>query len=249
MRATGLRCLLLLCALLVTSVPAARAERERTGPDSFLPYRAYTVEDLVAQVKSDSVVRQRLAKHFHVSQAELAGYLQKNLKVITFSSSGWKPVYGVTSTGRIYQARDYFREGGKVFGLADGTPVMKYACGNPLITELPRIAPKEVAAAPEVVVQTPEEYALVMDVPQAPQTEIPEAVTLEAPQEAAVAVAEQFEVSPSVASKKSLPLWPLVFIPFLDGDDDHPPVPEPGSLVLLGSGLAVIGGIIWRRRR
>jgi len=27
------------------------------------------------------------------------------------------------------------------------------------------------------------------------------------------------------------------------------PVPEPGTLVLLGSGLAALGGTAWRRRR
>jgi len=261
MRATARGWLLLLFGvLLFTALPAARADRERTGPDSFLPYRVYTVNDLAAQVESDAVVRQRLAKHFHVPEAELVSYLRSNLKVVEFSSSGWRPVYGVTRTGRIYRGRDYFHQGGKVFGLADGTPVIKYACGNPLITKLPPLAPRKVARAPQVPemsVHAPEEYALVVGLPLAPQFEIPGPVPFEAPHEyptaAEIPLAGAFAVAPTPVSPSPgpPPLWPLGFVPFLHHHHGPPPppIPEPSSLLLLGSGLAVIGGLIWRRRR
>jgi hypothetical protein len=217
------------------------------------------VDDLVAQVEADSVARQRLAKHFHVSQAELVSYLRSNVKVISFSSSGWKPIYGVTDTGRIYRSRDYFHQGGKVFGVADGTPVMKYACGNPLITELPPVARRKIARAPEVPempVHAPEEYALVVGLPLVPRVEIPGPVPFEVPQEystvAEIPVAGTFAVAPTLVSARAAPpLWPLAFIPFLHHHHGPPPpcIPEPGTLLLLGSGLAVIGGLMWRRRR
>jgi len=237
--------LILLAGIILLALSAAALAAERTGPDSFLPYRAYTVQALTDQVEQNAVVRARLAKHFHVSQDELVDYLKNNIKVITFTSSGWQPVYGVTRTGRIYKSRDYFHKGGKAFGTAKGTAVLKYACGNPLITELPPVPrkkqvealPMPAPPAPEVVemptppVQAPEEIALLPDAPVAPLVAVPPAVVL--------------------AGHKAFPFW-LLGVPFLSGggDDDNPPVvPEPTTLLLLGGGLAILGGRLIRRRR
>jgi len=237
----------------LVAIPAGAAGRERTGPDSFLPYRSYSVDDLVAQVQNDSVVRQRLAKHFHVSQAELVTYLRDNVRVVTFSDSGWKPVYGVTRTGRIYRVRDYFHEGGKVFGLADGTPVLKYACGNPLITKLPPAKkpvpkPQPRAEIPPVIAAPPQ-YTEVVEVPAAPVVEAP-APEVSAPEEniliAQAPVAPRYEVLPTIPSSSFLP---LLFPLFLADDGGPPVVPEPSSLVLLAGGLAAVAGVLRRRRR
>lgn len=245
----------------VAAPTAVGAERERTGPDSFLQWRANTVETLVEQVQNDSVLRQRLAKHFHVSQAELVSYLRDNLRVITFSSSGWRPVYGVTRSGRIYRSRDYFRKGGKVFGLADGTPVLKYACANPLTTELPAVA-KKVAEVPPALIppsHAPEEYEQVMGLPVTPTIEIPTARPFTTPEEcilvAAVPYAPAFEVplaAPVEAGGAQFPVWALApgALVFWGKDGGQPVIPEPGELALFGGGLAMLGGLaLWRRRR
>jgi hypothetical protein len=255
MRAFMRTWLLLALGTCVLAMPTFAAGKERTGPDSFLPYRAYTVEDLVSQVQNDSIVRQRLAKHFHVSQAELVTYLRDNIKVVTFSDSGWKPVYGVTRIGRIYKARDYFHEGGKVFGLADGTPMLKYACGNPLVTQLPPVEKKVVMVpkpAPKVevppVTAAPPQYSEVVETPVAPIPEAP--VEVQSPEErvliAQAPAAPRFEVLPTTVSR-SLPVWPL--LPLFFGGGGPPVIPEPSSVVLLAGGLAALAGILRRRRR
>lgn len=234
----------------------ALAAKERTGPDSFVPYRAYTVDELVAQVESDVVVCQRLAKHFHVSQADLVKYLRDNIQVITFSESGWRPVYGVTRTGRIYKSRDYFRKGGKVFGLSDGTPLMKYACANPIVTELPTVAPVVTWEAPST--HAPEEYTQVVSLPVAPTFEMPSATAVHCPEEYTLlvelprAAALEVPLAQAVeAGKRGFPAWPLAAgIPLLEhhhGIIVPRVIPEPTSILLLAGGLAVLGGL--RRRR
>src|SRR3990172_4951123 len=102
----SLRLYLLVSCLMLIGLPALAAEqRQRTGPDSFLPWRAYSVDAVVQQVQNDPLVRKRLAKHFHMSETDLVNYLRTQLRVVTYPDSGWKPVYGVTRTGRIYRSR------------------------------------------------------------------------------------------------------------------------------------------------
>jgi len=244
---------LLAVTLILLSVPAGAAGRHRTGPDSFLTWRAYTVEDLVKQVEGDSVIRQRLAKHFHVSQAGLASYLRKHLRVITFSESGWRPVYGVNSIGRIYRARDYFHKGAKVFGLADGTPLLKYACGNPLVTELPGQA-QVAARPPQTRMHSPQEFVLVVALPVAPVIEIPTASPFTTPDErpgvADLPAAPTIAVPTAVmAASGGLALLPLVGLLGVEGGGTPPVVPEPSDLMLLAAGLAMLGGLALCRRR
>lgn len=248
--ARRMRCSLLagyLVLLIMATAPAWAAKKpaqHRTGPDSFLPWRAYTVQFLIDQVQSDRVVSARLAKHFHVSEAELVSYFRANLREVTIQQSGWRPVYGVTRTGLIYRSRDYFHKGAKAFGLANGTPILKLSCGNPLVTQLPPVPRRKIIGAPPIrrvvvpiesqveivpeltpVVESPEEMALLPDLP----------------------LAEILAVPPAVPSDKRR------FIPFFwwpsDHDHDRPPIPEPTTLVLLGGGLAALVMKITLRRR
>lgn len=242
------RTVLLAAGLLaVAALPTYGAARRRTGPDSFLRWQAYTKQEFMSQVEGDAVLRQRLVKHFHVHEAELLDYLRANLRDVKLREAGWRVVYGVTRTGRIYKTRAFLAKGATALGLVDGTPVFRLPCGNPLITLLPvlhRPVERELYAPPgqqpttapisvaieEVPVQAPEEYALLRDIPVAPNFVAP--VTTE--------------------GRRFIPFW----WPRGGDGDDHPPpppppppIPEPGTLLLLGAGLAVLGGRFARRAR
>jgi len=215
---------------LILSLPAAAlaaaAPKQPTGPDSFLPWRAHSVEQVISQLENNDVARKRLAKHFRLSEAGLIKYFRDNLRIVTIKQTGWGTVYGVNHIGRIYKARDYFKKGALAFGLPDGTPVLKYACGNPIVDSLPAV--EKQAALPELPqievfpatlvppMQAPEEYAL--------QPELPLISLMKAP--------------------PPIPFESSRFIPFFpfwgSGGDHHHNVPEPATLALFGSGLLAI---------
>jgi hypothetical protein len=237
--------LLLAVGIGLAARPAQAATRERTGPDSFLKWRAMSVDEFMAEYDQDPVLRVRLAKHFHVPEAYLTSYLRTNLRVVPIRESGWVTVYGVNSIGRIYKSRDYLRRGAKALGLPDGTPLLKLPCGNPFITELPPVKvvlPEPlpvvsevveqplVVAAPEILppVQQPEEFVLLTETPRAP---------LLAP-----------VLAQPVTPVHMQPWWlPVAVVPFLHGDHGYPPTPEPSSLLCLVAGTALLG--VWARRR
>jgi hypothetical protein len=247
-----------LAAAAVLWSSAAAAPQRRTGPDSFLRYRVETVEALVAQINADPLVRARLAKHFHVSQAELIVYLRENLVVQTVPVNGYYTVYGVTEkTGRIYPTRQYFRKGQKIFTLRDGSPLLKYECGNPLTRALPKVAKPPPPPPPPLEPPIP-----------------PGAVGPQPPEEIPVASALETKLpAPEVAPLSSLPPSPVEeqvaalpperrnvipilvgasLIPFLidEFDDECPPeIPEPTTIGLIAFGLLALGALAWRERR
>jgi hypothetical protein len=233
-------------ALLWTA--AAAAPPRRTGPDSFLRYRVNTVDQLVRQVESDAVVRARLANHFHVSQAELVRYLRDNLVVHTVSASGYYTVYGVTEkTGRIYPTRQYFRKGEKIFSLRDGSPLLKFNCGNPVTGRLPAVTePLAPPLPPSATGPGPVEEEQVAGAleAEAPAPEVtPMGGLPPSPVEERVAAAPR-------ETRNIIPI--LVaggLVPIVIGGHSPPVIPEPATIALLACGLAAFAFIVWRERR
>lgn len=250
MRSTGAwrRIVLLGGMLALVSITPCLAKsvsgRRNTGPDSFLTRKVYTTKEFLAEYQQDPVLRQRLAKHFHMPEAQLTQYFREELREVTFQRSGWLGTYGVNQNGRIYPVRTYVRKGTKALGLADGTPLFKLPCGNPFRPVLPRIQPpmgprpglapvEPLPAIPPVgpvsiepgALQSPEEYVLGQEIPLAPVFEVP--VTTEG---------SHFFIPP---------LW----FPHGGGGEGPPPppVPEPASLLLLGIGTALLGSGLARR--
>jgi hypothetical protein len=233
----------LLGVLAVSSAFAKAAPARTTGPDAFLKQRVYSADQFMQEYSRDPVLRQRLVKHFRMPEAQLTSYLRTELREVSFPESGWTGTYGVKSTGKIYPVKTYVRKGAKALGLADGTPLFKLPCGNPFQTNLPVEAPmaprqsrKPVEPLPVVApadgevalevasLQSPEEYVLGQDIPQAPVFSVP--------------VGTQ-------GGSHFFFLWP----PHFGGGGGGEQTPEPTSLLLLGSGLAVFGGGLLRRRR
>ena len=58
------------------------------------------------------------------------------------------------------------------------------------------------------------------------------------------------EEPPTITPSRRLPLWPLVGLLGVEGHGElPPPIPEPGTVVLLATGLGALVGRIARRRR
>lgn len=114
-------------------------------PASFLNYHVSTARGLSEEVATDVVVRARLARHFGLSQAGMVSYVQTNLVEgrLTAAQAGRYRVACVTPSGREYSIQEHLPAGTPVFLLArTGKPILRLACGNPLVSSLPPVPAK-----------------------------------------------------------------------------------------------------------
>ncbi len=115
-------------------------------PASFLNYHVGSADQLAQEVALDAVVRARLARHFHQTEPEVSRYIHDNLVLTHLSKPGQFRVACVTPSGREYFLTQHLAAGTGVFSLrSTGKPILKQACGNPLVALLPTVAPKKVA--------------------------------------------------------------------------------------------------------
>ncbi len=115
-------------------------------PASFLNYHVASAEQLSQEVALDAIVRARLARHFHQAEPEVSRYIHDNLILTHLSKPGQFRVACVTPSGREYYLTQSLAAGTGVFSLrSTGKPILKQACGNPLVAVLPAVAPKKVA--------------------------------------------------------------------------------------------------------
>jgi hypothetical protein len=250
--------LLILPAMLCTSAVHA-AKAKRMPPGSFLTSPVGSVDQLAQAVKKDETLAARYAKHFGMASSGLSEYFSKNLKLSTLSKPGAFTVYYVTRSGRIKVHKKWLRAGTKVFVDPKGTPVILVICGNPLVREL--IQPvAEVKAPPAPVQPTPvvsEPAPLPVEIAETPIAEpIETQVLSEPPMEVHLLTPEPMAISSQAAASSSGKSgW---FIPGLvgvgaavsggGGGSHHVNVvPEPGSLILLASGISYLG-FIFRKR-
>lgn len=128
-------------------------------PDSFLRYHAATVGALAQQVTLDPAVRGRLANYFHVSEAQMTSYVRHHLVLANLPNAGEYRVACVGRTGRRYWIQARLPAGTPVFASrVTGRPILKLACGNPMVSALPKetnlFAPARLAAQKLPVMQT-----------------------------------------------------------------------------------------------
>ena len=114
--------------------------------DSFIAQHVGTVSELHQQITLDPVVRRRLARHFHTSAPAVTRYIQDNLVLTKLKKSGRYRVYCVGRNGQEYTINSRLAAGTPVFVLrSTGQPVLKLACGNPMVASLPPVATKVAA--------------------------------------------------------------------------------------------------------
>ena len=109
-------------------------------PDSFINQHVATVPQLGRQVTLDPTVRRRLARHFHLSGPALVHYIQNDLVLTRLRTARRFPVSCISRSGREYTIIARLPTGTPVFALrGTGQPILKLACGNPLVSSLPSV--------------------------------------------------------------------------------------------------------------
>ncbi|MCW3059585.1 MAG: hypothetical protein JWQ02_1406 [Capsulimonas sp.] len=124
-------------SLLGTGVNAANGS-QGVPPASFINYHVDTVQQLSQQVELDPKVRTQLARHFHMTGPQLVTYINKHLKLKRLSTSKKYRVYCVDRHGREFYIMTRLPAGTPVFvSKSTGQPILKVACGNPMVSVLP----------------------------------------------------------------------------------------------------------------
>ncbi len=129
---------------LFAAVPALAAIHPATAisvpPDSFLNSHVSTVNELSQEVTLDPAVRRRLANHFHVTEAQITAYVRRNLVLKRLPKAGYYRVACVGRNGREYWIESRLPAGTPIFASrATGQPILKLACGNPMVSSLPPV--------------------------------------------------------------------------------------------------------------
>ena len=107
-------------------------------PASFLNYHVSTVRELSQEVTLDPAVRGRLARHFHITPSQMTTYIRRNLVLTRLHTAGSYRVACVRRNGEEYWVESHLPAGTPVFASrVTGNPVLKLACGNPMVSSLP----------------------------------------------------------------------------------------------------------------
>ncbi len=212
---------------LAAVAPALAAPHGAVPPESFLNYHAATVQELTQEVSLDPAVRQRLAHHFHVTPKQMTTYVRRNLVLTHLKSAGTYRVACVRADGSEYWVHERLPAGTPIFASrATGKPILKLACGNPMVSALP----PGVKVSDNKALHTPPALALLPSTLQLP--EVPPLLASEiAPQFAfttdALTVPPVVEVAGSLQSivpvrgGGGFPLGFLAGIPVLAGLIGH----------------------------
>lgn len=207
--------------------------------NSYLEKRVDSTDELVQQLRSNPEVMDRYRRHFAMTDAEVITYLS-TLRVSKLDKDGIYTVYGVPkTTGDFHAHLRMLKKGEPVFVEDDGTPVLQVVCGNPLI-----LGPKKpVVPNPIVANAGPVEPAkeVMVEAPPAPSTN---AVTPVVPGDAQP-IAPVFPPSRPSPSVVPMLLGLAGAIGFFPHSSSPPPVPEPMTMLVMGSGLAYLAS---RRR-
>lgn len=249
--------------------------------NSFIIRPVGSAQALANQIRTEPIVAQRYARHFGIDAYRFAEYVEKNLRLSQLRQAQAFNVYYAPPDNRLLVVRRVLPKGTPVFvDKRTGKPVLKANCGNPLTpaVTIPTSQTQATQSLPTVIhttptlVETPIE-ARMPDVELVELAEVPveEVVTTDKlPVEnltgALPETAPEPEVvvppvaSPSVPEVPTviarppnlLPLLPLITLIPPRGGDDYEPIPEPGSVAILGAGLGLLYPLtrrVFRRSR
>ncbi len=261
-------------AVLLASVPALA---ERTPPGSFLRDRVDSAQALSAQVRNVSYVGQRYASFYGLKADEVARrfaaleyrHLQNDLRT---------RVWFVGKGNRILSEMRTFKAGTPMFFTKTGQPVLDGRCGNPLRQDLPQAVAQQPApqttSVPEARVtaqaagEEAAEVVLTEALPVQPEPVITQVLAQPAeiivpptevlitetvvPTVTEAVVTPAVQSIPAAAAGGSLNPLGLLLVPAIAlaaGGGSSYVIPEPGSLIALGSGLIAFSGVLMRARR
>jgi hypothetical protein len=248
---------------------AAVAQTKATPPDSFLKIRVNSVSELCKQVNTDPAVKARYSHLLGVPQDKVVSYFKNNLVESYIPSGKTYRVWCVSKSGRYFQVNQKLNSGARVLALRDGSPVLKWACGNPLVSHLPAAVPlrQSVAKRPLLPDDNIADYNETIAKESLPDTPMAMSIT-SLPTETPVAVPTYMVAGvtetliPSSAGSKigALSLLPLGGLAGLvsssssgsktviQTNDDPTVTPEPSSVFALFLGLVGIVALLYRRR-
>ncbi len=246
------RVLAVLIFILAIASATSASDRAAMLPNSYLDYHVHSTAELLLEVRSDSVVRDRYCRHFAMSDKETLTFLS-SLHASALTEGGVYRVYGVTSLGSFHYHLQRLRKGEPVFSAGDGTPVLRMACGNPFLD------PKY-PTSPNLLHPTIGQDADLTDLPlDSPIEASPEVLTEDIPADAAPILA-LFPETPTLPLEPVLlggfhpPLLLLGLTPIVlshggGGSGNHQPrfvTPEPCTSLLMAVAL---GAGLYRLRR
>lgn len=221
-------------------------KQEKTPPGSFLKYRAYTSEELTKQILNNSIIGKRYSLHFKQSPKEIVANISNELCLISIK----KPIkvysYYISKSGKIHKKQKLLSRGTLVFADNKGTPIIAWACGNPLSAQLPAIVDRKniIPANPiEPIIEKIEESPVPLISPiESPVIDIVEDVLIFPPAESIEIIPIDNEIiSPILSITETMPstfLLPgfVAVLPFIAGEKEINPIviPEPNCGIIIG---------------
>jgi len=164
--------------IVLLSAAGVQAKSTSTPPGSFVSHRVVSLAQLVQQVRKDSVVRVRYAKHFGIAPQAVADYFS-NLRLVSLKRPLRATVWYVGKKGLIHTKTKLLPKGTAVFADRMGRPVIVWSCGNPLVKKLikPNVEKVSAKAPPQATVdKAPVREVLAPPVEATPPTTIEELV-------------------------------------------------------------------------
>lgn len=216
---------------------------------AFIRRPVKSIEDLITHAKTDPVVMARFTRHFRMTPDKVVAFF-RTLHLAKLANDGVYLVYNVRPDNIIRGRHFNLKKGTLVFADKNGRPVLKKECANPMWMGMPPM----VAETPVAPKASPRE-GQVADVTSTEELVVMEPGILPVPPAKVVAgpILPQPTQGVAISSGGGLGFLPFLFLGggaagfFIKKEDcDHPPVPEPATLLIAGSGVAAL---VARRRK